>query len=171
MSARKRSGMVAGRPGFVQSAGDVCVRPLTARGPVGAMQAMRHSTLIAMLVTLGWTGGVSWAGDETSISPDGEVLHRRLPATPGARSSVPVFVYDPASPGALPREFQRDGVPFAAPSTEAAPGPDEVRYERGGLQDEANTPARTQDAVFDPRGTLGTEALPDRDTEMEGTLG
>ncbi|MDP6944172.1 MAG: transglutaminase domain-containing protein [Myxococcota bacterium] len=134
---------------------------------------MRRSATITMTLVIAVTCGSAGASDETSVSADGEVLHQRLPVTRAGRSSVPVFVYDPANPEGLPKEFQRDGVPFAAPAIDTKRSRGEVQYDPSGIRTrdgESRTQPDRPDATFDPRGTLGTEALADRDTEMEGTL-
>lgn len=155
----------------------------------------------AALVLLGMLGaalvlvrpGSALAGDEVSTDDKGKVLHRRLPAPPGKGGSAPVFVYDPRRGGELPQEVQRDGQVLPMPAASDEPEDGEAVYSAGGLtsgdpSSEAPEPsagtspptAADADAdagvpaarpQVDPRGTLGNEALPDRDTDMEGTLG
>ncbi|MCB9728743.1 MAG: transglutaminase domain-containing protein [Deltaproteobacteria bacterium] len=128
------------------------------------------------------------------------MLHRRLPPPPGGASGPPVFVYDPRRGGGLPQELQRDGQALPAPETGAQPEPGEVIYARDGstapempdgseaaagappdgaapdgAPPEGVAPAPGEVSPFgermDPRQGLGSRALPDRDTEKEGTLG
>ncbi len=148
--------------------------------------------VIGATTALWTTTGSAHAGDEVSTDAQGRILHQRLPPPPGQAGSAPVFVYDPRRAGELPREVQRDGQVLPMPSAGPEPEEGEAVYSAEGLTSgdpstDAPEPAtgtaapspfdeppRTPgpgDAVVDPRGTLGDEALPDRDTEMEGTLG
>lgn len=130
-------------------------------------------TIVVALLSL-LVGGVALANDELSIAPDGAILHEPLPAPPGSRASVPVFVYDPQRLGDQPREFQRDGVAFPAPNVDRPPRRTEARYAADrveGTRTDRPAPKATQPGTLDPRGTLGDEALPDRNTEKEGTIG
>ena len=138
------------------------------------MQSVSWKPTIAVALLSLLVVGVGHANDELSVAPDGAILHEPLPAPPGSRASVPVFVYDPQRLGDQPREFQRDGVAFPAPNVKRPPSSTEARYATDRVestQSDSPTPRATQSGTLDPRGTLGDEALPDRNTEKEGTIG
>jgi hypothetical protein len=118
--------------------------------------------------------GAAYASEGISVAPDGAIMHEPLPPPPGTKDSIPVFVYDPQRLGGQPREFQRDGLAFPAPNVERRPAREEARYAKAGVESQApaKTPSRsTGSGAWDPRGTLGDEALPDRNTQKEGTIG
>ncbi len=138
--------------------------------------------------------GVAAADDDVSTTPEGRILHRRLPPPLGGSAGPPVFVYDPRRGGSLPLEVQRDGQALRAPGDDAERAPGEVIYAHDGATgpaapagpdsaaasgDAAPEPSATSPpgeldpfgARMDPRQSLGSRALPDRDTEREGTLG
>ena len=119
-------------------------------------------------------------GPGVSTASDGAVLHERLPPAEGARAGPPVFVYDPDRAETLPREVHAGGLVLPRPDPETTPSTDEAVYAPGGVatiedgsdsgEPKAGTrPDERPDA--DPRGSLGTTAEPDRDTQKEGTLG
>ncbi|MEZ4269191.1 MAG: transglutaminase domain-containing protein [Myxococcota bacterium] len=137
---------------------------------------------------------VAWAADDVSTTPEGRILHRRLPPSTGGSAGPPVFVYDPRRGGSLPLELQRDGQSLPAPGGNPEPAPGEVIYAHDGATGPAAPPAPDAEAPpdapsaeaplasppgevdpfgarMDPRQSLGSRALPDRDTEKEGTLG
>ncbi|MGM0574285.1 MAG: transglutaminase domain-containing protein [Myxococcota bacterium] len=154
---------------------------------------IRPALLLALLLPLAAAHGSARADDEVSTDPEGRILHRRLPPPPGAKEGTPVFVYDPRRGGSLPREFQRDGQMMPRPESGSEPAEGEAAYSRGGLGNsgeaapedpDAGRPSPPEEAGedggstgpstvvrMDPRGTLGDEARPDRDTDKEGTLG
>jgi hypothetical protein len=151
---------------------------------------------LCAMATFGALPAVALAADDMSTTPDGRILHRRLPPPAGGSAGPPVFVYDPRRGGTMPLEMQRDGQALRAPGDDPERAPGEVIYAHDGATspsapagpDSASAPA-TGDAPpepsttsppgeidpfgarMDPRQSLGSRALPDRDTEKEGTLG
>lgn len=90
--------------------------------------------------------------DEVSRAPDGRILHRRTrdPNETGV-AEAPIFVYDPGSKDAIPKDLVRDGRPLERPSTSAEPSDGEPVHTALGL-----SPAKPSDAD----GAAGPRPLP-----------
>lgn len=109
---------------------------------------------------------VSVAMGQPGVGPNGVVLHEPLPSANGA-GLVPVFVYDPREAGDLPQEIQIGDEVLPAPTTRSGVG---RPYDaRGDLDPSPNAPSEASPRV-EPRGSLGSAARPDRDTQKESSL-
>ena len=110
---------------------------------------------IALLIT-----SISIAQGRTGGGRGDVVLHEPLPSSDG-KGLVPVFVYDPRDTSELPRKIHIGDEVLPAPS---------ARPSGGQTYEAPNAHQRPLSLGAEPRGSLGSAAKPDRQTQKESAL-
>lgn len=121
----------------------------------GSAHALRVATICLFL----------WSGAAMAQTPDGPILHERLPRHGGsARGPEAGLVLDPTAEGALPDAVRTGGEDIPAPDLEepdaSPPDGDEIVYRAIG----------EGEAVEGAAQSVGTSTAPDRHTQREGML-
>jgi hypothetical protein len=106
---------------------------------------------------------------EPRLGPGGAILHEPVPST-STRGEIPVFVYDPRATSELPQEIHVGTEVLPAPAVAARPTADERPYDDRTGAGPGEVGEHNAPPGFEPRGSLGNAARPDRDTGKEADL-